>query len=61
MQVRLETDRLLAAMAGLRRLTAVMQERTPLGPTDGALVEVAIRDLAPPAEWPYRLLVLAAA
>jgi hypothetical protein len=38
-----------------------MQEETPLGPTDPALVEVAIRDLASPADWPYWLLVLEAA
>jgi hypothetical protein len=57
----LMTHRLLAAKGGLRALTAVMQEETPLGPTDPAIVEVAVRDLASPADWPYWLLVLEAA
>jgi hypothetical protein len=57
----LMTHRLLAAKDGLRALTAVMQEETPLGPTDPARVEVAIRNLASPADWPYWLLVLEAA
>ena len=61
MSLMLVTHRLLAAKDGVRALTAVMQEETPLGPTDPALVEVAIRDLAPPADWPYWLLVLEAA
>jgi hypothetical protein len=59
--MRLMTHRLLAAKDGLRALAAVMQEETPLGPTDPALVEVAVRDLASPADWPYWLLVLEAA
>jgi hypothetical protein len=58
---RLVTDRLLAGKAGVRMLVAVLQEQTPLGPTDADLVEVALRDLAPPADWPYWLLVLEAA
>jgi hypothetical protein len=41
---RLVTDRLLAAKAGVRMLVAVLQEQTPLGPTDADLVEVALRD-----------------
>jgi hypothetical protein len=61
MSLMLVTYRLLAAMDGVRTLTAVMSEQTPLGPVDRALVEVAIRDLAPPADWPYWLLVLEAA
>jgi hypothetical protein len=61
MSLRLATHRLLAAKDGLRALTALMQEETPLGPTDPALVKVAIRYLAPPADWPSWLLVLEAA
>jgi hypothetical protein len=57
----LMTHRLLAAKEGVRALTAVMQQETPLGPTDPTLVEGAIRDLAPAADWPYWLLVLEAA
>jgi hypothetical protein len=57
----LTTHRLLAARDGVRALTAVMQEEAPLGPTDPALVEVAIRELASPADWPYWFLVLEAA
>jgi hypothetical protein len=61
MSLRLVTHRLLAAMDGVRSLTAVMQGQTPLGPADPALVQLAIRTLAPPADWPYWLLVLEAA
>jgi hypothetical protein len=39
-----------------RVLMAVMQEETPLGPTDPALVEVAVCDLASPADWSYWFL-----
>jgi hypothetical protein len=47
---------LLAAKDGVRVLMAVMQEETPLGPTDPALVEVAVCDLASPADWSYWFL-----
>ena len=61
MSLRLSTSQLLAALAGVRTLATVMQEETPLGPTDAALVEVAIRDLAPAPDWPYWLFALAPA
>ena len=61
MSLTLSTDRLLAAMAGVRTLVTVMQEETPVGPTDAALVEVAIRDLVPTQDWPYWLLALTTA
>lgn len=61
MSLRLSTNHLLAALDGVRTLATVMQEETPLGPTDAALVEVAIRDLAPAPDWPYWLFALAAA
>ena len=61
MSLQLSTDRLLAAVDGVRMLATVMHEEAPVGPTDAALVEVAIRELAPQQEWPYWLLVLTAA
>jgi hypothetical protein len=61
LSLRLSTNQLLAALAGVRTLTTVIQEETPLGPTDAALVEVAIRDLAPEPDWPYWLFALAPA
>lgn len=61
MSLTLSADRLLAALAGVRTLANVMQEETPIGPTDPSLVEVAIRDLAPAQDWPYWLLALTTA
>lgn len=57
----LTTARLLAAITGLRTLVVRMQEETPDAPTDPALVEIAIRDLAPEPDWPYWLLAIEAA